>query len=101
MHPGFTAPIVKYVHAYARAPYDGDADDNTLKCLSPEFGVETDAAIEIVVGALDGTQQVVRGALKYTFFGQCICCLHTGHHVSFLMFWYRCDDILTLQPRRR
>jgi hypothetical protein len=42
------------------------------------FGVEADVKVEIVVGALDGTQRVVRGTEKYTYFGTlgfalCLC----------------------------
>ncbi len=63
--------VVKYVRAYAKTPSDGAPDDHSVKCLSPVFGIPSDAVVEIVVGTLDGTQAVVRGQLKYTFFGAC------------------------------
>lgn len=60
---------MKYVHAYSKIPSDESPDDHTVKCLSPIFGIEADACVEVIVGMLDGTQAVVRGNAKYTFFG--------------------------------
>jgi hypothetical protein len=64
-----TGPIVKYVHAYAKTPSESQPDDHSIRCISPVFGVEADVKVEVVVGALDGTQRLVRGAEKYTYFG--------------------------------
>lgn len=60
---------MKYVHAYAKPPSETQPDDHSIRCISPVFGVEADVKIEVVVGVLNGTQRVIRGSEKYTYFG--------------------------------
>lgn len=75
-------PTVKYVRAYAKIPSDANPSEDGLKCLSPAFGTEADVYVEIVVGALDGTQSIIRGKSKYTFFGACSDCSRSGTRLT-------------------
>ena len=89
-----------YVRAFAKPPSDMEPDTDTVSCVTPVFGVETDAVVEIVVGTLDDTQRVVRGAPKYTFFGVCNHRLPLSFLSSPLSF-LQCSPTVLLSPQLR
>jgi hypothetical protein len=53
----------------------GSSHTDSLYCLTPNFGLEGDVDVEVVLGAVGATQHLLRGKLEFSMFGACLLLL--------------------------